>query len=697
MIQDDIIRLIVIEESANDAEIILNSLRKARYPIRPRHVEDDEDLQNALTEYEWDLLISVPQVGDFTCAQACEMVSSSKQDIPIIVLLDKLDSKNISSLLTAGAKQVVPSGNDGCLQIAVGRELENLSERRRRKHLEQLYKESQKHNKMLLESSRDAIAYVHDGMHIYANPSYLKMFDYKNMDDIEGLPIMDLVSLEDQTKFKEFMREFMADDKEEERQMDLEGLKAGKKRFKLKMEVSHAIYDSERCIQVVIRDQSQSQELELKLKEISRRDQLTSLFNRQYFLELLEKSLAKAMETHTRSVLFYIELDNFDSFKDNFGLGGADPVIQNIGKILQKHAQGGTLARFGENIFVLLLPDKDGKKYTIAGEFAKKICKAVEASVTEIGDQSMITTCSIGITQLLASATSSQDILTDAHTACTQASKKGGNTYEIYKAVVKSGESGSMRTSDIAKLIETAIEEKRLSLRYQPIVSLHGDSQAIYEVFLRMVDSEGQPVPTRELFSSAEKGNLTINLDKWVLEQAIKSVVEQEKKGNKIHLFIKLSDQAIRDENVLLFIRKLLKGTQTPGERLVIELSESTAISQIKLAGTFITQLKSFGCKSALEHFGTGLNSSTTLKHLPVDYVKIDSSFSKGLSTNPDNQKAIQDMVKLAHESNKLTIAEAVEDANTLTVLWQSEVDFAQGHYIQEPMEVMEFDFSDEE
>jgi diguanylate cyclase (GGDEF)-like protein/PAS domain S-box-containing protein len=696
MIQDDIIRLIVIEESANDAEIILNSLRKARYPIRPRHVEDDEDLQKALTEHEWDLVISVPQVGDFTCAQVCEMISSSKQDIPIIVLVDKPDGKNMSALLSAGAKQVIPSSNDGCLQIVVGRELENLFERRRRKHLEQLYKESQKHNKMLLESSRDAIAYVHDGMHIYANPSYLKMFDYKNMEDIEGLPIMDLVSLEDQVKFKEFMREFMTDDKEEERQMDLEGLKAGKKRFKLKMEVSHAIYDSERCIQVIIRDQSQSQELELKLKEVSRRDQLTGLFNRQYFIELLEKSLAKAMETHTRSVLFYIELDNFESIRDNFGLGGADPIIQNVGKILHKLSQGGTLARFGENIFVLLLPDKDGKKYAIASELAQKMCKAIEASVTEIGNQSMVTTCSIGIAQVLASATSPQDILTDAHTACGQASKKGGNTYEIYKAVVKS-EQGGMRTSDIAKLIETAIEEKRLSLRYQPIVSLHGDNQEIYEVFLRMVDANGQPVPTGELFSTAEKANLSINLDKWVLEQSIKSLVEQEKKGHKTHLFIKLSDQAIRDENVLLFIRKLLKSTQIPGERIVIELSESTAISQIKLAKTFITQLKSFDCKSALEHFGTGLNSATTLKHLPVDYVKIDSSFSKGLSTNTENQTAVQDIVKLAHDSNKLIIAEAVEDANSLTILWQSEVDFAQGHYIQEPMEEMEFDFSDEE
>ena len=695
MRQDDIIRLIVIEESANDAEVILNSLRKARYPIRPRHVEDDEDLQEALTEHEWDLLISVPQVGDFTVAQVCEMVSSSKQDIPIIVIANKLDGKQMAALLNVGANQVIPSDSDGCLQVVVGRELENLVERRKRKHLEQLYKESQKHNKMLLESSRDAIAYVHDGMHIHANPSYLKMFDYKNMEDLEGLPIMDLVSLEDQAKFKEFMREFMMDDKEEERQMDLEGLKSNKKRFKLKMEVSHAIYDSERCIQVIIRDQSENKELELKLKEYSRRDQLTGLFNRQYLIELLEKALAKAMETHTRSVLFFITLDNFDKIRESVGLAGVDLVIQNVANVINKLSKGGALARFDEKSFALLVADKDGKRYASAGEFAEKICKAVEANVTEVGNHSAVTTCSIGIAQVLASAAIPDDVLSDADAACKIAMEQGGNRFEVYK--VTGDSKGSTKLSDIAKLIETAVEENRFSLRYQPIVSLRGESQEIYEILLRMVDSDGQPVPTGDLFDAAEKNNLSTQLDKWVLEKSIKALVEQEKKGHQTHFFIKLSDQAIKDESVLLYIRKLLKSTQLPGDRLIFELSESTAISQVKLAKAFITQLKAFECKSALEHFGTGLNSETTLKHLPVDYVKIDSSYSKGLSTNPENQQALQGFVKMAQESGKQTIAEAVEDANSLTILWSSEVDFAQGHYIQEPMDELEFDFSDEE
>jgi len=686
--QNDIIRLIVIDESDSDAEIILNRLRKARYPIRPRYVEDDEDLEEALTAQEWDLIISVPKVGDFSVAQVCDMVSSSKQDIPVIVLVKELDCKSLAGWIKAGAKQAIFNDNGGCLPYVVGQELENLAERRRRKHLEQLYKESQRHNKMLLETSQDAIAYVHDGMHVHANPSYLKMFDYKSMDDLEGLPIMDLVTVGDQTKFRDFMREFMTDDKEDDRQINVEGLKSNKKLFQLKMEFSRAIYDGERCIQVRI--PSQSQEIE----DVRRRDPITGLFNRQYFIELLEKALAKAMETQTRSVLFYIALDNFSTIRENVGLAGMDPVLKNIAKVISGPCKGATLARFGESTFTLLMADKDGKKYASAGDIAEKVCKAVEATVTDLNEQqAVVTTCSIGIAQVLASSATPQVALNDAHAACKIAMEQGGNRSEVYKAAV--GQPGEPGLTNVAKLIETAIEDNRLSLRYQPIVSLHDDIQEIYEVFLRMVDSDGKNVPAGDLFNAAEQANLSIILDKWVIEQSIKTLVEQDKKGHKTYFFIKLSDQAIKDEKILLYIRKLLKSTGLPGDRLIFEINESMAITQLKLAIAFISQLKTFGCQSALEHFGTGLHFETTLKHLKtINYVKIDSSFSKGLSTNTENQQTVQKIVEIAQELGKLTIAEAVEETGSLTTLLEFDVDFAQGHYFQEPLEELEFDFS---
>jgi diguanylate cyclase (GGDEF)-like protein/PAS domain S-box-containing protein len=685
---DDTIWLIVVEESANDAELILNSLRKARYPIRPRHIEDEEDLQDALTEHQWDLIISVPQVGEFTVAEVCEMVNLSKQDIPVVALTDKLDSKNMAELFKAGVRHVVPAGNDTCLQLIVGKELADLADRRKRRHLEQLYKESQRHNKMLLETSRDAIAYVHDGMHIHANPSYLEMFGYASMDELEGLPIMDLVPIESRQKFKEFMRDFMTDAKEQDRQIDLEGLTASNERFKIQMEVGQAIYDSERCVQVIIRTQS-GDDGAYKL------DPLTDLYNRSYFMELLEKALGKAMETGVRGVLFYIVLDRFNAIKESVGLGGSDLVIKSIGTLLSEIAKEGILARFADNAFTLLLMSADKKQ---AAELAKEICKSVQENVNEVDKQSVITTCSIGIDLVLASSTASvQDVLDNAALACQQAVKKGGNTFEIYVPIIDPV-IDDIKIKDIIRIVQAAIAEPNnsLSLRYQPVVSLHGETQEIYEVFLRMTDEAGSMVPTGKLFQAAEQSNLTIHLDKWVLKEAVKVLMTQQKNKHETFFFVKLSDQAIKDENVLLYVRKLLKETQLSGEHLTIEISESTAISQIKLAKAFITSLNAMGCKSALEHFGTGLNSATTLKHLPVDYVKMDSSFSKGLSSNQENQNSVKEIVKMVHDLGKHAVAEAVEDADSMMILWQCEVDFVQGHYIQEPTEDLNYDFTEE-
>ncbi|KHD05600.1 hypothetical protein PN36_04130 [Candidatus Thiomargarita nelsonii] len=677
--QKDIIRLIVIEESANEAEVIFRNLRKARYPIRPRHIEDDEDLQKALSnKQEWDLIISVPQVGDFTVAQVCEIVSKSKRDIPIIILAD--DNKNMFELLNAGATQVVPSDNEACLALVVGRELKNLAERRQYQQVEQVFQSTQKQNKMLLDSSRDAIAYVHEGVLVYANASYLKMFAYTSMDDLDGLPIMDLITPNNQEKFKDFLREFMTTEMSDERQIELYGVKSNEQRFKLKMAVTQSIYDSEPRIQLVIHDQSWKN-----------RDPSTGLFNSQHFLELLEEALVNAKETQTRSVLFYIALDNFNRIKEQLGVGGTEPVIKNMAKVIKRISDEGILARFSEGVFTLLMSDEEGKKYAGAADIADKICKVVEESVTELDKQSVVNTCSIGITRVLAVADSPQDVLNEGRAACQNAQEKGGNAFKVYEVVIEKDKQDS---SQIAKLIETAIEENRLSLLYQPIVSLHGETQEFFEVLLQMVDSEGQTVPNPDLFQAAEKANLSISLDKWIIQQAINISAEHEKNGRKTYFFIKLSAQSIRDKKMTEYIGKQLNSTQLSGENIIFEIRESIAQEQIKLANTFINQLNKFKCKSALEHFGSELNFDTILKHLPVDYVKIDASYSKGgLLSQPENQQALENVVKKAREFGKQLIAVSVEDADSLAVLWSSEVNFVQGNYIQEPLSVPEFDF----
>jgi multidomain signaling protein FimX len=688
VIQDAIIRLIIVEESANDAEVILSSLRKARFPIRPKHVEDEEDLQAALSEQEWDLLLSVPALGDFTIRRICELIANSNQDLPVIALCKQITPDIVANLLHDGVRAVIPADKDGSLQIAVRRELENLEDRREKRKLEHLYKQCQDHNKILLRSSRDAIAYVHDGMHIYANPTYLDLFGYRALEDLEAVPVLDLVAPDSHDSFKEFMREYMTDAKEEDRSIQLVGLRLDKRHFKLNMEVSKAVYENERCLQIMIREQSDNVELERKLKE---QDQLTGLYNRQYFVQLLEKVITKAAESRTRSLLLYMILDNFTRVRDQVGIACVDPIIINIGEVLKKYTKEAYVARISESNFGLLLM---GKEMEHAKKVAESLRRHIETTVTETGDNSVVMTCSIGICQVLASAGTPQNVINDAHSACQHALSAGGNRIEIYKAVVK--QENNLDSTAMAKMIESAINENRLYFVYQPVVSLRGETQELYDVYLRAKDVEGNDIPPGQLFSAAEKANLSIHLDKWIVREAVTVIQKRHKEGRQTHLFVKISEQSVRDESFVVFLSKVLKSMViTPGS-LVIEFSESVAISQMKHIKALITTLRKLQCKIALEHFGMSLDPKTSLTHMDVDYVKLDGSYAKGLSTNTENQDKLKALVEFAHGQNKPVVAEAVEDANSLTVLFQCEMDYAQGHYIQEPSTEMDYDFTEE-
>ncbi len=695
MLQNDIVRIIVIEESANEAEMILNSLRRARLPLRPHHVEDDEDLQAALADQEWDLVIAVPTMMDFSIQKISEILDSSQQELPLLVLTRKFSAEEFNHLLDAGANRVIPADQEQSLQKVVKQLLSDLEKQRRLLQLEQLYRQSMSNNKILIESSRDAISYVHEGMHIHANPSYLKMFGYESLDDLEGMPVMDLVAPDDHESFKQFMREYMTDANSEDRDINLVGIRQLKnhkhKTFDLKMEVSQALYDGEKCIQIIIRDRSDSQALEKKIKELNKRDQLTQLYNRQYFIQLLDKNLGRAAESHTRSVLAFVSLDHFKKLREQFDIAALDEIQRQVATVLQSHSNNIYISRFSDGNYSLLLPEYDIKK---AQDFFEKLKTEIEAQVIELENTSAVVTASIGLVAVLASAGTPQNVIADAQTACLQAAEQGGNRLMVYRPEVKSGDNN---LTDMAKKLETALEEKtHLSLVYQPIASLRGETTAIYEVFLRMKDNEGKNIPIGQVFAAAEQAKLGFRLDQWILKESVIQLRQQLRTGNDTRLFIKLSDQTVRDKHALTYIAKLLHAAQVPGKSLVIEFNEALVISQVNYVKNFIINLQKMGCRAALEHFGTGLNYETTLKHLPVNYVKIDSSYAKDLASNSDSQVAVEKIVRLAHEHDKLTIAESVENASSLTILWQCETDYAQGHYISPPSEQMDYDFSEE-
>ncbi|HEY0634411.1 MAG TPA: PAS domain-containing protein, partial [Gammaproteobacteria bacterium] len=203
--KEEVLQLIVIDDSSNDAETISNMLRNAGTAVRAERVEDDEDLRAQLTGHPWDMILTKPNITYLAASEALAVVKQLEQDVPLVVIADGADEDELLAILKAGARDTVRLSEPARLQHTLLREYGDLLLRRRQRSCEAMLQLASTRAQALVNASRDAIAYVHDGMHIYANESYLNMFGYSTLEEIEGMPIMNMVKSSDHGKFKEFL------------------------------------------------------------------------------------------------------------------------------------------------------------------------------------------------------------------------------------------------------------------------------------------------------------------------------------------------------------------------------------------------------------------------------------------------------------------------------------------------------------
>ena len=692
MDKEKTLRLIIAEESRNDAEALANILRNAGYAVRHVHVSDGEELEAALAGQLPDLILSAQDLEALPLDDIMTQLAQLQLELPVVAVGATASEADIAAALRAGAADLASYDQPERLQLIVARELRNQRLCAEARHFEQSFRDSEKRARNLMESSRDAITYIHEGMHIYANRSYLEMFGFDELDEIEGTPILDMVSQEDHAMFKDFLRNYGKESNAPD-QLELRGLLPDSTTFRARMEFSCATIEGEPCTQIIIRSQSDSRELEQKLKYLSKQDMLTGLYNRQYFMEEMELAVTDARSGSGSSALLYLLLDNIRDIKENVGIGKADLVIREIADLLRKEcAPEDMLARFGDHSFTVIRKNI-GSDEALA--FAEQLRKAIEEHIAEVEDQAVTTTCSIGVNPITETAATAQQLLAQADLACELARSAGGNRVHLHNPVADE-ERGREREQQWNEIIQQAIETGAFQLVYQPIVSLQGNHQEKYEVFVRMLGEAGQAIMPGQFLASAEQSGQIVAIDHWVIRKSIEVLAKRRKEGIETQFFVKLSGQTLGDPELAIWINDLLRTHGLAASSLVFEIAEQTAQQYLKNAKAFIKAMQQIRCCTALEHFGSGPNSFQLLKHLPVDFLKIDRSFIHNLATEEDNQAVVKSIVEMAQSMNKQCIAEFVQDAHSLAVLWQSGVHYIQGYFLQEPDASLSYDFSDE-
>ena len=688
--KDMVLRLLIVDDSIEAAEAIVSGLRNGGIAVRPCRPEHEAAFVEALAAMPFDLILVAQDAKSVTLPQVMQHVDASGKDLPVIVVLDTLDNNGLLHALDHGARGVALRSRIDHVQNVVRTEWSDLEVRRALRRLEAQVRETERRCDTLIESSRDPIAYVHEGMHIRANQAYLEMFGFESFEDIEGMSLLDLVAPQHVEGFKQLLKGMSKGEppppRYELQARDMEG-----NVFPAVMEFTQASYEGEHCLQAVFRRQEADPELAREVEELRQRDQVTGLLNRQTFLRALENAVASAAQAGAHHGLLLLEPDHYVRLLQEIGLDAADPLINALADRLQGVlGEGDLAARFGEHQFAVLCRDSD---HVRTAQVADRVRTAFADHVVEAGSHSLNITASIGGVQIGEKIASVPQVLGKASQGVQSAVAMGGNRSEIFDpgAVDRAEEE---KVKAWVSRIRDTLDKGSFQLHYQPVISLTGnDGHELYQGLLRMEGSAGELVAPPAFLPIAEEHGLLWEIDQWVVGRAIEVIGQRLNTGKRTSLLVKITQDSLQDARLLEHIGKTLEAHKVPGELLVLELSEAKVFTHLRMAQDFQRNVSSLGVRVGLEQFGSGLNSFQLLNHFDATLLKIDRDFMLELPTNQKNQDRIKEIAAKAREVGKHTIAEFVQDAASMSFLFGAGVDYVQGHFLAAAGPEMNYEF----
>lgn len=422
------------------------------------------------------------------------------------------------------------------------------------------------------------------------------------------------------------------------------------------------------------------------LRRLADYDPLTGLPNRRYFAQGLADEIARVRQSGRTSALLFIDLDQFKYVNDTLGHAAGDRVLVQAACSLKGNLRENDLiARFGGDEFTVVLREISRENAVQLIEDLMKIMQDIH--FVEDG-QSLSVLCSIGVTMIDSGRFTSDELLSQADYACHEAKTRGRNRYHFHE--VSSREKRQM-TADIgwSQRIKNALKDDSLLLYYQPIIELASGRPAMYEVLVRIRNENGRIITPAAFLSAANRFGLMVDIDHAVIRKALQVLAAYRAQGHDLRFTLNLSGYVFNDRRLVAYIRQHLENNGLDPSMIILEVTEQVAVRQLVQARGLIRELMALGCRFALDDFGAGFSSFNYLKHLPVDFIKIDGGFIRNMVKDRVDQAMVKSIIQIAGAVGKQTIAEYVQDAETLDMLRELKVDYAQGFHIAKPAEVL--------
>jgi len=677
------ISVAVLTTNQDDVQLINSTLRDAGHATRCHWISSPNTLADTLSAENVELLILNCDHYPDGIRQVVKQKDRYNPELPVIAMQQKAEEPDIESAMRAGACDLVSISLKSRLQSVVSRELRALRVERALNSTLQTATEYKRQLRDNMDASTSSIALVQEGIVTDVNDAWLRSFKIKDKHELIGMPIMDVFEPQSQAALKGALVATIEGKWQKGEKLVVKSHIDSGDDEELHLQFGRIDLDDGPCVQIRISPQLKVAEEPTKLvHDALKRDPTTLFFHRAQFVERITKRLKRKPASGTHC-LVYIRPDKFGDLRREIGVLDSEEVLAQFAEEVRKRLHPRDVAGRFEGTAIMALLERGSDRD--AQVWGKQLVDHISSMTFEVADKSTSMTCTVGACGVSEVFSTLEEFVSATVAAYELGEQDGGNTSRLSQTAE---EDTKQREFDAiwVKHLKSALMDDRFRLAQLPIAGLRSDSVQMYDLLVRMIDEQNNSVLPSEFLPAAERNNMMKNIDRWMLTAAMRFCGQNEAD----RVFVRISKQSVTDSSTAAWLQQRLDEDNFDCSRLVIQIPESDAAKHIKQTRALVGHVRKLGIGFALEHYGIDQKRFQILDLLKPDYIKIDGELMHTLMTDKAMQDAVTRIVAAAKKRKIKTIAERVENANAMAVLFQLGLDYMQGHYVHEPEVVLE-------
>ncbi|HAR76328.1 MAG TPA: phosphodiesterase, partial [Psychrobacter sp.] len=536
-----LLNLLVIDADQLYAERLVHLLGSYYDSVNLGFLDDKDELLKSLRQ-SWDVLV-FGQAYDMSFTDVVAIIQEQSIDLPLVCLINKdtvanaHNDEGLPSIVNGTMVKALYAEQEMAVIMAIRLLHENLHSRQQLKTLHSVLSEAEQRANVLIKNSKSAVAYIDQGIHIFANDPYLQLFGFEQMNDIIGIPVIDLIAGGDNVKaVKQFLRQFDKGNRKDV-EFNFESRRTDGSTFEAKLQLAIATLDGEPVTQIIIQqNNSNSSEVAKRLAEAERKDSLTGIDNRHSFEEQLTAAYEQARKGTLTAALLYVQLDNVGKIRNSLGLQGIDSTVKQVANTLDELVADGHVSRFSDKAFTILV---ENQTTAALEKLAEKIGMSISKMLIEVDKRTTSTTASIAIVKIEKNTPEPRVLLERAMDAINQImieTSNNGGRYHLYDA----SEHANSDDHALAESLVDAITNNRFQLLFQPIYDINNDRSDFFEVYLRLplANADNTILTPDQFMAVAKSHQLLEKIDRWVLINACKRINEVRKTHSEARLLV---------------------------------------------------------------------------------------------------------------------------------------------------------------